>query len=109
MVAMIWGRADESNPANGVDPCDFGSNIDGNSMYVTVWTSGPVLPHVISSPPDKMASELSLEGEDFVHEEIMNLVNDQEPEWSENCSDDDFAAFKLIIGSNVQSWTCILH
>ena len=86
LVALIWGHADESNPAQDLDPYDLGCKID-KGMYIPLWNSGPVLPSVISIPNE--ISESNLESEEFVYEETMNLVDDQEPEWSEDSSDDD--------------------
>ena len=81
MVSLIWGRADQTIPALDLDPCNFGWKMDEKSMYVPLWNSGPILPNEIGTP-----AEDSPDLEDTEEEE---LIDDQEPEWSEDSSDED--------------------
>ena len=83
MVSLIWGRADQTHPALDLDPCKFGWTIDGNNMYVPIWNTGPILPNEIGTPSEDASV---VDSEDY---EEVELVDDQEPEWSDDSTDED--------------------
>ena len=83
MVSLIWGRANQKNPSQDLDPCEFGWKTDDSGKYAPLWSSGPVLPSVMATTSSETDSEN--------HEEALDqdMIDDHEPEWSGDSSDDE--------------------
>ena len=77
MISLIWGRADQTNPAQDLDPCDFGWKTDESGMYIPLWNTGPVLPNQMGTT----SRDTTEDGE--------ALIDDQQPEWRVDSSDED--------------------
>jgi len=84
-VSMLWGRATTANPAQGLDPLDYGWRREGECL-VPEWFSGPEVP--VDLFRDNTNVSDSITTADTEDNDVSEDDTDTEP-WSEEDSETD--------------------
>ena len=83
-MSIIWGNADSTQPAEGLDPLHYGWATNKEGHYVPEWFPGPVEPDNLFS--DAVTSEQTTQLSDDIDDPADHIDNDSQsdPEWSDD-------------------------
>ena len=81
-ISIVWGNADTPQPANAMDPLEYGWAQQGNDCLTPVWFQGPPLPDDISRPTE--------EQDEGQHDEAeCNEIGYEDVSWSDSDREDE--------------------